>query len=299
MRLSSTAEKGQSASLDAGTVKRRSRTTSLVGSPFYNGNGFSLIELLVVIAIMALLMGILMPTLNLVREQGKRAACLGNLKQMGLAWNMYADDNDGRIVNGNNQDPMGWLTWPVQSLSKTRSLEEQRVDGIRNGLLYDYCRSLKVYKCPAGVRGEFVSYSIVASMNGYDATLDTKSKNRGRIVKNREQIRRPGQRAVFLDQGRLSPGSWTVWYDQERWADQVSARHGDGTNLSFADGHSEYWKWKDPRTLAICALDFDAWQKTGRDSDMSICPGSQDLHRIRLAVWGSYPKCKDGVCYGL
>ncbi|MHC4595210.1 MAG: type II secretion system protein [Planctomycetota bacterium] len=62
--------------------------------------GFTLIELLVVIAIIAVLMAILMPALNRVREQGKRAACLNNLHQLTLAWIMYADDNDDNLVNG-------------------------------------------------------------------------------------------------------------------------------------------------------------------------------------------------------
>jgi len=62
--------------------------------------GFTLIELLVVIAIIALLMAILMPVLKTAREQGKRIVCIGNLKQLTLAWIMYADDNDGKIVNG-------------------------------------------------------------------------------------------------------------------------------------------------------------------------------------------------------
>jgi len=62
--------------------------------------GFTLIELLVVIAIIAVLMAILMPALNRVREQGKRAVCLSNLKQLVLAWIMYADENEDKIVSG-------------------------------------------------------------------------------------------------------------------------------------------------------------------------------------------------------
>ena len=62
--------------------------------------GFTLIELLVVIAIIAILMAILMPALNRVREQGKRAVCLNNLKQLALSWILYADDNEDKIVSG-------------------------------------------------------------------------------------------------------------------------------------------------------------------------------------------------------
>ena len=72
--------------------------------------GFTLIELLVVVAIIAILMAILIPTLNRAREQGKRVACLSNLKQFGLAWIMYADDNDGKTVNaGTGEKGLGAL----------------------------------------------------------------------------------------------------------------------------------------------------------------------------------------------
>ena len=59
--------------------------------------GFTLIELLVVIAIIALLMAILMPSLQRVRNQAKAIACRSNLKQWGLVWAMYTEDNNGKF----------------------------------------------------------------------------------------------------------------------------------------------------------------------------------------------------------
>jgi prepilin-type processing-associated H-X9-DG protein len=105
------------------------------------------------------------------------------------------------------------------------------------------------------------------------------------MVYRRAQITRADQRIVFLDEGRLSPNSWTLWYDQERWWDQITARHGDGTNFGFADGHSEYWKWKDPRTLEVAKTDYDMWQNSTRNTAEATQPGNEDLHRVQRGVW--------------
>ena len=81
-----------------------------------NKSAFTLIELLVVISIIALLMSILMPALSVVREQGKRAICLSNLRQLTMAWVLYADDYDGKLVNSDVSYPPAttwWVKWPV------------------------------------------------------------------------------------------------------------------------------------------------------------------------------------------
>ena len=73
--------------------------------------GFTLIELLVVIAVIALLMAVLMPALSRAREQAKLRVCLSNLSQLQLAWIMYADSNDEKIVNGGRADNLNENDW--------------------------------------------------------------------------------------------------------------------------------------------------------------------------------------------
>ncbi len=254
--------------------------------------GFTLIELLVVIAIIAILMAILIPTLHRAREQGQRAACLSNLKQLTMAWIMYADENDNKIVHActgkggespipTNED--GWVHWAGYS-DATR--EGTQIQAIKEGALFAYCGTEKLYKCPSGRRGEMRTYAIVDAMNGWPST--------GPHIKKRTQIIRADERAVFLDEGWVTFASWSVPYDREAWwgsavtqpgilagdnrhKDPPPVRHGDGTDFSFADGHSEYWKWQDQRTLEYGKM---------MPGSNPLQPGNPDLHRTQKAVWG-------------
>ena len=134
---------------------------------------FTLIELLVVIAIIAILMAILMPALNRAREQGKRAMCLGNVKQLMLAWIMFADDHDQRIVNG-AAGMGGWVGtgWSNNYGSGEMLSKEEQIRAIHRGTLWDYVKDEGLYKCPTGVSGQYITYSIMDAMHGLDRTSE-------------------------------------------------------------------------------------------------------------------------------
>ena len=80
---------------------------------------FTLIELLVVIAIIALLMAILMPSLQRVKKQAKAVACQANLRQWGTIFSIYMDENDGYFIYG---DSSGQWRWVLQSNPRERKL---------------------------------------------------------------------------------------------------------------------------------------------------------------------------------
>src|ERR1700681_1419059 len=64
---------------------------------------FTLVELLVVIGIIAVLISILLPALNTAREQARRVQCLNNVRQLTMAWLLYANNNKGRLCSSNTQ----------------------------------------------------------------------------------------------------------------------------------------------------------------------------------------------------
>ncbi len=109
--------------------------------------GFTLIELLVVIAIIAVLMGILMPTLRSAREQGRRAVCLSHVKSLITGIHVYAMDNDDRIPDsGIKNFPVNasWTFIAYQAVRKPHSY-------MNLGLLYGtgVITDPEILYCPA------------------------------------------------------------------------------------------------------------------------------------------------------
>jgi prepilin-type N-terminal cleavage/methylation domain-containing protein/prepilin-type processing-associated H-X9-DG protein len=269
-------------------------------------NGFTLIELLVVISVIAVLMAILMPALKRAREQGQRAVCLSTLKQLTLCWIMYADDNDDKLVNGEagiqwsgramHRNERYWVgkCWDQYNVrGGARLSRQQQIAAIRDGIFWqgNYVRDLGAFACPTGIRDEMLTYNIFDGVNGmprtgtYSGVTPTTGPNGHKLwVKKRGEIFQPAERLVYIDEGWATPDSFAVhWADTFTWWDTAPVRHGDGTNVSFADGHVEYHKWKGIATIKWGRDHLD-WHQGG------LAPQTDtewdDLRFIHSGCWG-------------
>ena len=81
-----------------------------------------------------------------------------------------------------------------------------------------------------------------------------------------------------MDEGKVTPDSFAVYYNRESWWDIPEIRHGDGQIFSFADNHAEYWKWsKETADIVKRGILYIVPTTDG---------GKQDLYKIQYGCWG-------------
>jgi prepilin-type N-terminal cleavage/methylation domain-containing protein len=213
--------------------------------------GFTLIELLVVIAIIAILMAILMPALRLAKDHAVRMQCVGNVRTLSLAWMMYKDANDDKLVGAMiNTDAQAWAH-PVPS--GAGSIQDEINGAIKQGALFPYVgKTEKVYRCPADQRMKdprqtaYRSFSIANGANGETGWPDGGADHK--TAKKYLEIRNPSLKYIFvedIDPRGSNVGSWQFHFQALYWIDPLAMWHKQQTTLSFADGHAELHKWQD------------------------------------------------------
>jgi prepilin-type N-terminal cleavage/methylation domain len=247
-------------------------------------SAFTLIELLVVIAIIAILAAILFPVFAQAREKARQTSCLSNMKQLGTAAMMYAQDFDETNV------PSWWGVGPGWSGGGWPGNQRWQ-DG-----LYTYVKSIDLFQCPSDpdpiryqpTRANAVeadadffnsisypgSYGINATYWGWDGNTgfdgaDGAPTNSpaGRAI---SEIPRPADTIFLVDRRAYfvppcgGGDGWAVgeiaWENKNsceatfypnlspKMLGSIPARHNDGSNVAFADGHA---KWYKSETLAL------------------------------------------------
>ena len=201
----------------------------LLPVPRCSSRRFTLIELLVVIAIIAILASMLLPALAQAREKARSISCVSNMKQIGLAVVMYADDHKGMYVPGSIQ--------PTSGVYRNASW-----------LLYNnqYLNDINVWMCPSGQR------STDPATGGYGSNLlhlhrDCNTANNARF---QSVVKRPGEVISYAESVNTTVmvgytftfcptcGPTPTWAVQT-YPNCLSTRHNSRNNVLFADGHVE------------------------------------------------------------
>jgi prepilin-type N-terminal cleavage/methylation domain-containing protein/prepilin-type processing-associated H-X9-DG protein len=256
---------------------------------------FTLVELLVVIAIIALLAAMLLPALERGTAAGKTIQCINDQKQLTAIWLMYAsDNNDWLPANGEFYPPSRTVKLWVQGAFYYPEADTNTAYLVdpKYALFANYLHNAKSYVCPADrptitVSGKVYPRLRSYAMNAYMGWVGEWDSRLGpmagpgnplwKVFKKHSDlaVAAPGGMFVFAD---VNPNSicWPffgVQMVQDSFFNFPNAGHTQGGVIAFADGHVDYHRWRDPRTIAAYSRDYHAHQDPS--------PNNRDIYWLR------------------
>ena len=234
---------------------------------------FTLVELLVVVAVVGILAALLLPVLAGAKAQARRIQCLNNLKQLGLVWTLYADDNsDTLAVNETMRDAIRDAPWvrggshyDVPEYTNTIVLLNPRFAAFGS-----YLQCLPVYRCPQDHsavtnRGKAIPKIRSYSMNVFVGSPPTAAYLAAgfKVFAKRSEIAgvSPSDLFVFQDvkPGNLCFAAFVIDIPSQNFFHLPAAHHNRSGVLVFADGHAQTHRWRDERTFR--ATELEGWSE--------------------------------------
>jgi prepilin-type N-terminal cleavage/methylation domain-containing protein/prepilin-type processing-associated H-X9-DG protein len=215
----------------------------------YSGNkrhGFTLIELLVAIAVIAILAAILFPVFAHAREKARQLTCLSNLKQIGTAILMYANDYDERYPGGPEFGPFLWVPGPGGSWEGMTGKQGNQIVPIAPKSvplrLMPYLKSISVFLCPSdpdanrsgtgsdglpkGGRGSYLHHNGLCTGVSWPKYPKGAPSNPGQPL-SLAAVSRPELLQMAWD--------WSNWYHHTS-----VEKGGMWVNVCFVDGHVKF-----------------------------------------------------------